>query len=100
MVYNSKEHIMKPTALPRVPFFSSGPCAKRPGWTPAVLNGACIGRSHRSTTAKKKLSDVITLTREILELPNDRLVGIVPASDTGAIEMAMWSLLVKDQWTS
>ena len=93
MVNNLKEHIMKPTALPRVPFFSSGPCAKRPGWTPAVLEGACVGRSHRSTTAKKKLSDIITLTSEILELPDDRLVGIVPASDTGAIEMAMWSLL-------
>ncbi|MFL2933910.1 MAG: phosphoserine transaminase [Thalassobaculaceae bacterium] len=84
---------MKPTALPRVPFFSSGPCAKRPGWTTEVLKGASIGRSHRSTVAKRKLNQLITLTREILELPEDRLVGIVPASDTGAIEMAMWSLL-------
>ena len=84
---------MKPTARPRVPLFSSGPCTKRPGWGPAVLADAALGRSHRSKPGKSKLRDVITRTRALLGLPEDWRIGIVPASDTGAFEMAMWSLL-------
>ena len=83
----------KPTARPHVPHFSSGPCAKRPGWTPEKLNDAALGRSHRAKIGKAKLKLAIDLTREVLEVPADYRIGIVPASDTGAVEMALWSLL-------
>jgi phosphoserine aminotransferase len=82
-----------PTARPRVPHFSSGPCAKRPGWTPQALSDAFVGRSHRSKPGKAKLKRAIDLTREVLRVPADYRIGIVPASDTGAVEMALWSLL-------
>ncbi|MEE8279407.1 MAG: phosphoserine transaminase [Alphaproteobacteria bacterium] len=84
---------MKPSVRPRNPNFASGPCAKHPGWSLDNLKGACVGRYHRSTDGKKKLADVIALSRRILGLPDDHRIGIVPASDTGAFEMAMWSLL-------
>ena len=83
----------EPKYKPKNPFFSSGPCAKRPGWSPNVLNNAVLGRSHRSDIALKKIREVIELTKEILNIPEDYKVGIVPASDTGAIEMLMWSVL-------
>ncbi|MCB1483458.1 MAG: phosphoserine transaminase, partial [Hyphomicrobiaceae bacterium] len=83
----------KPSARPANPRFSSGPCAKRPGWTPQALSGALIGRSHRSREGKAKLADVIARTREILQLPEGYQAAIVPASDTGAFEMAMWNML-------
>ena len=83
----------KPTVRPTVPHFSSGPCAKRPGWSLSVLTDAVLGRSHRSKIGKAKLKRTIDLTREVLEVPPDYRIGIVPASDTGAVEMAMWSLL-------
>ena len=82
-----------PAALPRVPHFSSGPCAKRPGWTLKGLSGAALGRSHRAKIGKDKLKLAIDLTREVLQVPADYRIGIVPASDTGAVEMALWSLL-------
>jgi phosphoserine aminotransferase len=82
-----------PAVRPSVPHFSSGPCAKRPGWTPQNLTGAVLGRSHRSKLGKAKLKRAIELTREVLEVPADYRIGIVPASDTGAVEMALWSLL-------
>ena len=84
---------MKPTIKPNRPYFSSGPCAKRPGWSLKALEDACVGRSHRSKPAKAKIQEVIDLSAAILNLPKDYVCGIVPASDTGAIEMAMWSLL-------
>ncbi len=84
---------MKPTARPAKPHFSSGPCAKFPGWTVNSLADACVGRSHRSKDGKAKLSQVLDLSRRILGIPADYRIGIVPASDTGAFEMAMWSLL-------
>lgn len=84
---------MKPTQKPNNPCFSSGPCAKRPGWTFDALNGAALGRSHRAKIGKTKLAEVITRSKAILGIPADYVLGIVPASDTGAIEMAMWSLL-------
>jgi phosphoserine aminotransferase len=80
-------------ARPRVPNFSSGPCAKRPGWSLKSLNDAALGRSHRAKIGKAKLKQAIDLTREVLEVPADYLIGIVPASDTGAYEMAMWTML-------
>ncbi|MGV3633668.1 MAG: phosphoserine transaminase [Pseudorhodoplanes sp.] len=82
-----------PGMRPANPHFSSGPCAKRPGWTLHGLKDALVGRSHRSKEGKVKLKRAIDLTREILEVPADYKIGIVPASDTGAVEMAMWSLL-------
>jgi phosphoserine aminotransferase len=82
-----------PSVRPIVPHFSSGPCAKRPGWSVQNLFGAFVGRSHRSKPGKAKLKRAIDLTREILQVPADYRIGIVPASDTGAIEMALWSLL-------
>lgn len=82
-----------PAALPRVPHFSSGPCAKRPGWSLKALGDAALGRSHRAKIGKDKLKLAIDLTREVLQVPADYRIGIVPASDTGAVEMAMWSLL-------
>src|SRR6202795_3795610 len=82
-----------PAVRPAVPHFSSGPCAKRPGWSPQNLSDAVLGRSHRSKAGKAKLKRAIDLTREVLQVPADHRIGIVPASDTGAIEMALWSLL-------
>jgi len=82
-----------PAVRPTVPHFSSGPCAKRPGWTLQNLAGALLGRSHRSKPGKTKLKRAIEVTREILAVPADYRIGIVPASDTGALEMALWSLL-------
>jgi phosphoserine aminotransferase len=84
---------MKPTVKPNSPNFSSGPCAKHPGFSLDELKDAPLGRSHRSTLGKGKLAESIDRTKKILGLPADYLVGIVPASDTGAFEMAMWSLL-------
>ncbi len=84
---------MKPTVRPRRPEFSSGPCAKRPGWTLDRLQGALLGRSHRAAAGKQRLQAVIERSRALLDVPADWRVGIVPASDTGAVEMAMWSLL-------
>jgi phosphoserine aminotransferase len=78
---------------PLVPHFSSGPCAKRPGWSLQALTDAVLGRSHRAKIGKAKLKRAIDLTREILRVPADYRIGIVPASDTGAVEMALWSLL-------
>jgi len=83
----------KPAWRPTVPHFSSGPCAKRPGWNPQNLKDAALGRSHRAKIGKAKLKQAIELTREVLEVPADYKIGIVPASDTGAVEMALWSLL-------
>ena len=83
----------KPAKRPSVPHFSSGPCAKRPGWSLSALAQAAVGRSHRSKLGKAKLKRAIDLTRELLEVPATYRIGIVPASDTGAFEMALWSLL-------
>jgi len=83
----------KPAVRPNVPHFSSGPCAKRPGWTPENLRDAALGRSHRAKIGRAKLKLAIELTRDVLEVPKDYRIGIVPASDTGAVEMALWSLL-------
>src|SRR5215203_6692268 len=85
--------VAKPASRPTVPHFSSGPCAKRPGWNPQNLKDAALGRSHRAKVGKAKLKLAIDLTREVLEVPQDYRIGIVPASDTGAVEMALWSLL-------
>ena len=82
-----------PSVRPQVPHFSSGPCAKRPGWSLQALTDAALGRSHRAKLGKAKLKRAIDLTREVLEVPADYRIGIVPASDTGAVEMALWSLL-------
>jgi phosphoserine aminotransferase len=85
--------MMKPNARPARPDFSSGPCAKRPGWTPDALKDAAVGRSHRSKLGKKKIVEAVDRTRALLGIPADYRIGIVPASDTGAVEMALWSLL-------
>jgi phosphoserine aminotransferase len=82
-----------PSVRPRVPHFSSGPCAKRPGWSLQTLTDAALGRSHRAKLGRAKLKRAIELTREVLEVPAAYRIGIVPASDTGAVEMALWSLL-------
>jgi len=82
-----------PGSRPANPNFSSGPCAKRPGWSLEALKDASLGRSHRAKVGKAKLKQAIDLTREILQVPADYRIGIVPASDTGAVEMALWSLL-------
>jgi phosphoserine aminotransferase len=84
---------MKPSQRPKRPHFSSGPCAKRPGWTPSALSDAELGRSHRSKPGRAKLLEVIERSRRVLGIPDDHRVGIVPASDTGAVEMALWSML-------
>jgi phosphoserine aminotransferase len=84
---------MKPGVRPACPHFSSGPCAKRPGWSLQALTDAVLGRSHRSKIGKAKLKRAIDLTREVLEVPADYRIGIVPASDTGAVELALWSML-------
>ena len=84
---------MQPSERPRVAHFSSGPCAKRPGWALSALSDACVARSHRSKPGKAKLSEVIERSRTILGLPAEYRLAIVPGSDTGAVEMALWSLL-------
>jgi phosphoserine aminotransferase len=84
---------VQPVSKPANPNFSSGPCAKRPGWSPDVLSNALVGRSHRSGPGKARLAAVIDKTRELLQIPNDYRIGIVPASDTGAVEIALWHLL-------
>lgn len=85
--------LTKPGLRPANPNFSSGPCAKRPGWSAEALKAAALGRSHRAKIGKAKLEQAIELTREILKVPANYRIGIVPASDTGAVEMALWSLL-------
>ena len=85
--------VVRPAVPPARPFFSSGPCAKRPGWTPEALKGALVGRSHRSKPGKAKLKDAIERTKKLLGIPEGYRCGIVPASDTGAVEMALWSML-------
>jgi phosphoserine aminotransferase len=84
---------MKPTVLPKNPCFSSGPCAKRPGWNLENLNEAAVGRSHRAKIGKSKLGEVIERSKAVLGIPSDYRLGIVPGSDTGAVEMALWSML-------
>ncbi|MGB7381537.1 MAG: phosphoserine transaminase, partial [Rivularia sp. (in: cyanobacteria)] len=83
----------KPSIRPQNPNFSSGPCSKRPGWDLSALNNATIGRSHRSKLGKAKLAEAIELSKEVLQVPDNYRLGIVPASDTGAVEMAMWTML-------
>jgi len=85
--------VNRPTARPARPYFSSGPCAKPPGWDPKKINIRVLGRSHRSTLGKERLAEAIDRTHALLGLPHNYRLGIVPASDTGAMEMAMWSLL-------
>src|SRR5436305_729329 len=85
--------IAMPGVRPACPHFSSGPCAKRPGWSLQALTDAALGRSHRSKIGKAKLKRAIDLTREVLQVPADYRIGSVPASDTGAVEMALWSML-------
>lgn len=85
--------ILKPDVRPANPRFSSGPCTKRPNWTAEFLNDKMLGRSHRAKPAKARIQYAIDLTRELLNVPQDYRIGIVPASDTGAVEMAMWSML-------
>ena len=82
-----------PAARPVNARFSSGPCAKRPGWSPEILKDAALGRSHRAKIGKSKLKLAIDLTRDVLDIPADYRIGITPGSDTGAVEMAMWSML-------
>jgi len=89
----SAQAASRPALRPRSPNFSSGPCTKRPGWTVDVLRSALLGRSHRARPGKERLQRVISETHALLELPQDYLVGILPASDTGAVEAALWSLL-------
>ena len=84
---------MKPTQTPHNPCFSSGPCAKRPGWSLDALNDAALGRSHRAKLGKSKLAEVIERSKKLLGIPDTYVLGIVPASDTGAVEMALWSML-------
>ena len=84
---------MKPTARPGNPCFSSGPCAKRPGWSLSALQGALVGRSHRSKEGRARIQEVLDRSRTLLGVPEGYRLGIVPASDTGAVEMALWSLL-------
>src|SRR3954454_11459041 len=87
------DHATRPRLRPQNPDFSSGPCAKRPGWTLAALDGALLGRSHRASGPKARLAEVIDRSRAILGMPADWRLGIVPGSDTGAVEMALWTLL-------
>src|SRR5438309_7900964 len=84
---------MKPSLRPQSANFSSGPCAKRPGWSLAALHDACLGRSHRSAAGKAKLREVLDRSRAILGIPQDYRIAVVPASDTGAVELVLWSLL-------
>lgn len=83
----------KPDIRPANPYFSSGPCSKRPGWSLAALHDAAVGRSHRAKVGKSKLKSAIDRTRTVLGVPDSHRIGIVPASNTGAVEMALWSLL-------
>src|SRR5579862_8112323 len=83
----------KPAKRPANPNFSSGPCAKRPGWTLDALKGALVGRSHRAKPAKARIKQVLDKSRSILGLPADYRIAIVPASDTGAVEMMLWHVL-------
>ena len=85
--------MIKPVVKPENKNFSSGPCSKRPGWKPNVLNKAILGRSHRSSIAKARINYLIKNVKEILSIPNDYHVGIVPGSDTGAVEIALWNLI-------
>ncbi len=85
--------VNSPVVKPVRPYFSSGPCAKRPGWSPSNFSQDTLGRSHRAAVGKARLQEAIDKTRTLLQVPNDYRIGIVPASDTGAVEMAMWSLL-------
>jgi len=85
--------IVKPAVKPARPFFSSGPCAKPPGWSPEKLQTESLGRSHRAKIGKSRLQLAIDLMREVLQVPDTHRIGIVPGSDTGAIEMAMWTML-------
>jgi phosphoserine aminotransferase len=85
--------VPRPSAQPQNPCFSSGPCAKRPGWDPSVLAGALVGRSHRSKAGRARIQEVLDRSRALLGVPDGYRIGIVPASDTGAMEMCMWSLL-------
>ena len=82
-----------PPHRPARPHFSSGPCAKRPGWSLDALDDALVGRSHRSKPAKQRIQEVIERSRALLQIPDDYKLALVPASDSGAMEMAMWSLL-------
>lgn len=94
--YNLNRHyfsIEKPKMKPKNPQFSSGPCKKRPGWSTTIFSNNTIGRSHRSKICKYKIREAIDKTKHILQIPDDYLVGIVPASDTGAFEMGLWSML-------
>ena len=93
----TRERVMlpyaKPSVRPAMPYFSSGPTKKRPGWSSTLLDDACTSRSHRSKPAKQKINHAMTLARDILGLPDSYRIGVVPGSDTGAVEMAMWSML-------
>lgn len=85
--------LQKPNRRPARPFFSSGPCAKIPGWSPQKLQNAIIGRSHRSSEGKARLKEALARTREVLKIPESHLIAIVPGSDTGAVELALWTML-------
>ena len=85
--------MIKPDVKPENNNFSSGPCSKRPGWNPSVLHKAILGRSHRSDAAKSRINYLIKNVKYILSIPNDYIVGIVPGSDTGAVEIALWNLI-------
>ena len=87
--------INKPNVKTKNNCFSSGPCSKRPGWSCDIFKNACLGRSHRSKEGKSLLKEVINLQREILGIPEDYVLGIIPGSDTGAIEIAIWNLIGK-----
>ena len=89
----AETRLAKPETRPKRPYFSSGPCAKPPGWMPQSLDISALGRSHRGTVGKARLAEAIERTHALLQLPSDYRLGIVPASDTGAMEMAIWSLL-------
>ncbi len=89
----AKQPLAKPSLLPANPCFASGPCAKRPGWSLDALSGALLGRSHRAPAGRARLAEIIERSRALLGMPADWRLGIVPASDTGAVEMALWSLL-------
>ena len=93
MTAGANARLAKPTTRPDRPYFSSGPCAKPPGWSPGALDTAALGRSHRGAVGKAKLQAAIERTHAMLRLPADYKLGIVPASDTGAMELAIWSLL-------
>src|SRR3984885_5019655 len=92
-ISSSRKASMKPLQTPKNPCFSSGPCAKRPGWSFDALKGAALGGSHRAKNGKNKLAEVIERSKKLLGIPPTYVLGIVPASDTGAVEMALWSLL-------